>query len=109
MKRTIASIFAAAAALLSAVHLPAANESAPNLVKIDDFSFTPQTLTVHPGTTVTWVNKDDVPHTVTSTDKKFKPRALDTDERFAFTFSAPGTYSYFCSIHPHMAGKIIVQ
>ena len=78
-------------------------------VKIDNVSFTPQTLTVHPGTTVTWVNRDDLPHTVTSTDKKFKSAALDTDQRFAFTFTAPGTYSYFCSIHPHMTGKIIVS
>jgi plastocyanin len=78
-------------------------------VKIDNFSFTPQTLTVHAGTKVTWINKDDVPHTVTSTDKQFKSRALDTDERFSYTFSAPGTYSYFCSVHPHMAGKIIVR
>ena len=76
---------------------------------INNFSFTPQTLTVRAGTTVTWVNKDDVPHTVTSNDKKFKSRALDTDEKFSYTFSARGTNSYFCSVHPHMTGKIIVQ
>jgi plastocyanin len=108
MKQTIASIVATAALFLAA-NLLADTKAGPDMVKIDNFSFTPQTLTVHPGTTVTWVNKDDVPHTVTSTDKKFKSRALDTDEQFSFTFSAPGTYNYFCSVHPHMTGKIIVQ
>ena len=78
-------------------------------MKIDNFSFTPQTLTVPAGTKVTWINKDDVPHTVRSNDKKFKSRALDTDEQFSFTFSTPGTNSYFCSVHPHMTGKIIVR
>ncbi len=108
MKHTIASLVAAAALLLGA-SLPADTQAEPNLVKIDNFSFTPPSLTVQVGTTVTWVNKDDVPHTVTSADKKFKSPALDTDERFSFTFSAPGTYNYFCSVHPHMTGKIIVQ
>jgi amicyanin len=109
MKQKIAIIAAAAAALLLAVNLPADTPTVANLVKIDNFSFTPQTLTVPAGTTVTWVNKDDVPHTVISTDKKFKSRALDTDDRFSYTFSAPGTYDYFCSVHPHMTGKIVVQ
>ena len=85
------------------------SDARPAEVRIDNFSFTPQTLTVRAGTKVTWINKDDVPHTVTSTDKQFKSRTMDTDERFSFTFSAPGTYSYFCSVHPHMTGKIIVQ
>ena len=97
-----------AAARLLAADLPA-DAKAGFTVKIDNFSFMPQTLTVRAGTTVTWVNKDDVPHTVTSNDKKFKSRALDTDEKFSFTFSAPGTNSYFCSVHPHMTGRIIVQ
>ncbi len=109
MKQIIASIIISVAALCLAANPPPKTKAAPNLVKIDNFSFTPQTLTVHPGTTVTWVNKDDVPHTVTSTDKKFKSRALDTDEQFSFTFSAAGTNNYFCSVHPHMTGKIIVQ
>ena len=78
-------------------------------VTIDNFNFAPATLTVAVGTTVVWTNRDDVPHTVTSTDKKFKSRALDTDERFSFTFSAAGTYNYFCSLHPHMTGTIIVK
>ena len=78
-------------------------------VNIDNFSFTPQTLTVKPGTTVTWVNKDDVPHTVVSTAKKFSSRVLDTDDKYAYTFTDPGTYEYYCSVHPHMKGKVIVQ
>jgi plastocyanin len=71
-------------------------------VKIDNFSFGPVTLTVPVGTTVTWVNRDDIPHTVVSTDdsKTFKSKVLDTDEKFSFTFSKAGTYPYFCSIHP---------
>jgi plastocyanin len=78
-------------------------------VKIDNFSFGPADLTVPVGTTVTWTNHDDIPHTVVSTDKVFKSKVLDTDEKFSFTFSKPGTYPYFCSIHPKMTGKIIVQ
>jgi amicyanin len=109
MKKTIALIAIAAAAMLFAANLPADTKASPAQVKIDNFSFTPQNLTVHAGTTVTWVNKDDVPHTVTSTDKKFKSGALDTDQRFAYTFTAAGTYRYFCSLHPHMTGKIVVQ
>jgi plastocyanin len=79
-------------------------------VKIDNFSFGPVTLTVPVGTTVTWTNRDDIPHNAVSNDPKiFKSKVLDTDEKFSFTFSKPGTYSYFCSIHPKMTGKIVVQ
>ena len=78
-------------------------------VKIDNFSFGPGTLTVPAGTTVTWTNRDDIPHTVVSTDGVFKSKVLDTDEKFSFTFSKTGTYPYFCSIHPKMTGKVIVQ
>jgi plastocyanin len=80
-------------------------------VKIDNFTFGPATLTVPVGTTVAWINKDDIPHTVVSTDdsKTFKSKVLDTDEKFSFTFSKAGTYPYFCSIHPKMTGKVIVQ
>jgi plastocyanin len=80
-------------------------------VKIDNFSFGPATLTVAVGTTVTWTNRDDIPHTVVSTDdpKAFKSKVLDTDEKFTFTFSKAGTYPYFCSIHPKMTGKVVVQ
>ena len=78
-------------------------------VKIDNFSFGPAQLTVPSGTTVTWTNRDDIPHTVVSDDKVFKSKVLDTDEKFSFTFTKPGTYPYFCSVHPKMTGKVIVQ
>jgi plastocyanin len=78
-------------------------------VKIDNFSFTPASITVTAGTTVTWTNRDDIPHTVVSDDKVFKSKVLDTDEKFSYTFSKPGTYPYFCSVHPKMTGKVIVQ
>ncbi len=86
-------------------------DKAPAEVKIDNFSFTPPTLTVAVGTTVTWSNRDDIPHTVVSTDdaKSFKSKVLDTDEKFSFTFSKPGAFPYFCSIHPKMTAKVIVQ
>ncbi len=78
-------------------------------VKIDNFSFGPADLSVPVGTTVTWTNRDDIPHTVVSTDKVFKSKVLDTDEKFSFTFSKAGTYPYFCSIHPKMTAKVVVQ
>jgi len=80
-------------------------------VKIDNFSFGPAELTVSVGTTVTWTNRDDIPHTVVSTDepKVFKSKVLDTDEKFSFTFTKAGTYQYFCSIHPKMTGRVVVQ
>ena len=80
-----------------------------SLVKIDNFSFTPQTLTIHTGTTVTWVKRTTSPTPSPVPRRSSSRRALDTDEQFSFTFPAPGTNSYFCSVHPHMTGKIIVQ
>ena len=85
---------------------PPASEAA---VKIDNFSFTPATITVPVGTTVRWTNHDDIPHTVVSDDKTFKSKALDTDEQFTYTFTKPGTYSYFCSIHPKMTAVVVVK
>lgn len=78
-------------------------------VKIDNFSFSPATITVPAGTTVRWTNRDDIPHTVVSDEKTFKSKALDTDEQFTYTFTKAGTYSYFCSVHPKMTGKVVVQ
>lgn len=79
-------------------------------ITIDNFSFMPAPMTVPVGTTVTWINHDDVPHTIVSEDQQsFKSKALDTDEKFSHTFDKPGTYSYFCSIHPKMVAKIIVE
>ncbi len=86
---------------------PARAETAA--VSIDNFTFTPATLTITPGTTVTWTNADDIPHTVAASDKTFKSKPLDTNDHFAFTFATPGSYEYFCSLHPHMTGKIVVK
>lgn len=79
-------------------------------VSIDNFTFTPQTLTVKAGTTITWTNKDDIPHGIAATNNAFKRSpALDTDDSYSFTFTTPGTYQYFCYVHPHMTGTIVVQ
>ena len=91
--------------IASAQQAPAASVE----VKIDNFSFGPAAITVAAGTTVTWTNRDDIPHTVVSDDKVFKSKVLDTDEKFSYTFIKPGTYPYFCSVHPKMTGKVIVQ
>jgi amicyanin len=77
-------------------------------VKIDNFTFDPPTLAIAAGTTVTWINEDDIPHALAATNKAFKSKALDTDDKFSFTFTAPGTYEYFCSLHPHMKATIVV-
>jgi len=78
-------------------------------IQIDNFHYTPPSLVVTPGTTVTWTNADDSPHTVREKEGKFKSAALDTDDTFSQTFAAPGEYEYFCSIHPYMTGKIVVK
>jgi plastocyanin len=85
--------------------------SAPNQVVIDNFTYSPATLTVAAGTKVTWVNHDDVPHTVTSPSKPrvLESASLDTDDSFTFEFKKPGTYDYYCAVHPKMTGKIIVK
>ena len=93
-------LFAAAAA---------ASANGPVEVKIDNYSFMPGDLVVAAGTTVTWVNHDDVPHTVRSMDGAIKSKALDTDDKFSMTFDKPGTYEYFCSIHPKMTAKVVVK
>jgi plastocyanin len=77
--------------------------------KIDNFVFGPQAITVPVGTTVTWTNSDDIPHTAVSTDGVFKSKVMDTDEKFSYTFTKPGTYSYYCSVHPKMTGQIVVK
>jgi plastocyanin len=78
-------------------------------VKIDNFVFGPQSITVPVGTTVTWTNGDDIPHTAVSTDGVFKSKVMDTDEKFSYTFTKAGTYTYYCTIHPKMTGKVVVQ
>jgi len=94
------------AGLSSGIH---AQQPPTTEVKIDNFSFSPAALTVAVGATVTWINRDDIPHTVVSNDGAFKSKTLDTDEKFSYTFTKAGTYPYFCSIHPKMTGKIVVQ
>jgi plastocyanin len=97
-------------AVVAGLSLGAHSEPAsPVEVRIDNFSFSPATLTVSVGTAVTWTNRDDIPHTVADSAGEFKSKVMDTDEKFSYTFSKAGTYSYFCSIHPKMMGKIIVQ
>jgi plastocyanin len=78
-------------------------------VKIDNFSFGPQIVTVRVGATVTWTNHDDIPHTVVSTEGVFKSKVRDTDEKFSYTFAKAGTYPYYCTIHPKMTGQIVVH
>jgi plastocyanin len=80
-----------------------------NTVIIDNFTFTPKELSVSVGTTVKWVNHDDIPHTVVDTNKSFRSKPLDTNDTFSFTFATAGTFNYFCSLHPQMVGKIVVQ
>jgi plastocyanin len=78
-------------------------------VKIDNFVFGPPAITVPVGATVTWTNSDDIPHTAVSTEGVFKSKVMDTDEKFSYTFTKAGTYPYYCSIHPKMTGKVVVQ
>jgi plastocyanin len=78
-------------------------------VQVDNFTFGPATLTVPVNSTVTWVNKDDLPHVIASNDGVFKSKALDTDDKYSYTFTKAGTYAYFCSIHPKMVGTIVVK
>ncbi|MDB5432537.1 MAG: blue (type 1) copper domain protein [Caulobacter sp.] len=78
-------------------------------VHISNFTFNAPTVTIGLGTTVTWVNDDDIPHTVVATDRSFKSKPLDTGDRFSFTFTKPGEVAYFCSLHPHMTGKVVVR
>jgi plastocyanin len=78
-------------------------------VKIENFTFNPQQITVKAGATVTWINHDDIPHTVTSQTGAFRSKAMDTGDKFSFTFATPGTFPYFCALHPHMTGSIVVE
>ena len=94
-----------------AVEHEAATRPSGQVVTIDNFRFDPPMLTVSRGARVTWLNRDDVPHTATSSasPRAFDSKALDTDEQFSFVFTTPGTYPYFCAVHPHMTAAIIVK
>ena len=97
------------AGVVAAILLPATTARADDMeVHIDNFVFQPAELKIKLGTTVTWTNRDDIPHTVVSAGK-FRSKALDTDDKFSFTFTNAGDYKYFCSLHPHMTGMIKVE
>jgi len=98
----------AVAAIVAGFAITAAASASAD-VKIDNFSFNAQTITVPAGTEIRWTNHDDIPHTVVSEDKSFKSKVLDTDEQFTYTPTKPGTYKYFCSLHPKMTGTVVVQ
>ena len=100
---------ALAAALAAASPRDEAVRAEEATISIDNFTFAPERLTLRAGTTVTWRNADDIPHTVTSSARLFKSSALDTDDTYSFTFTEPGTYEYFCSLHPRMTGTIVVE
>jgi plastocyanin len=106
-----AALGAASAPLVAALILPAwAQQAAAAAVSIENFTFNPATLTVKAGTTVTWTNKDDIPHGIAWSNNAFaRSKAMDTNDSVSFTFTTPGTYQYFCYIHPHMVGSIVVE
>ena len=99
------AVAALAAGALASQGAPAADAK----VQIDQYAFLPQRVTVKAGTTVTWTNDDDDSHTVASSSKFFKSKALDTGDKFSFTFTTPGTYDYICSVHPYMTGTVVVE
>ncbi|MFZ1213180.1 MAG: cupredoxin family copper-binding protein [Pseudolabrys sp.] len=103
--RTIVVAAVAVFLLLAATPVWAADAAA---IKIGNFIFGPQEVKIKAGTTITWTNEDDIPHTVVSPNN-FRSKVLDTDGTYSFTFTTPGTYKYFCSLHPHMTGTIVVE
>jgi plastocyanin len=118
--RSLATRFAISRAVIVAVLLgpvvgamlafgSVAAQDATDVITIDNFAFTPPELTVVVGTTVKWVNHDDIPHLVVNKDKAFRSKALDTDDSFSYMFASAGTFDYFCALHPHMVGKVIVK
>ncbi|HEX5410682.1 MAG TPA: cupredoxin family copper-binding protein [Terriglobia bacterium] len=119
MKQTLWNFRTLRAVILALIILTGATESRPFLlgesnpgstvVNIDNFSFGSGALTVPAGTTITWINRDDVPHTVVSTERVFASSVLDTGDKFSYTFTKPGTYPYYCSVHPKMTAKVEVR
>src|SRR6185369_5083449 len=104
----VAAVLAAGASAASAGDT-ATTAVTPTVIVIKDFAFSPSALTIAPGTTVTWVNEDETPHTIADNGKAFRSAALDTDERFSHIFTQPGEFTYYCTMHPMMVGKIIVK
>ena len=111
MSRLRLTACAAVVAVLGfgAIGVALAAGPAATAVDIDNFTFSPPTITVAAGTTVKWTNDDDIPHTVRAVDGSFHSKAMDTSDTYSFTFAKPGVYSYFCSLHPKMVGKVIVK
>jgi plastocyanin len=119
MKRTCCILGIAALAMVAAMvagrsrtfasAAPQAQTPGEVTVTIENFSFSPGTITVPAGSTVRWTNKDDSPHNIVSEDKSFKSKTLDTDDHFSQAFAKPGTYGYYCGLHPKMQGKIVVR
>lgn len=107
MMRTHLSLHLAAIFVGLGLGVPVLAADAP-MVRIENFAFTPRTLTVKAGTTVTFRNDDDIPHLVVSSDGSFRSKALDTGDTYAFTFTKAGDFPYFCGLHPHMQGKVTV-
>jgi plastocyanin len=95
--------------MLAVADIATAAPTPPAAVTISNFTFNKPVVTVKPGTTVTWTNADDIPHTVTSKNGVFKSKVLDTGDHFSFTFAKAGQFGYFCSLHPHMTGTVIVK
>jgi plastocyanin len=87
----------------------AAAQDGTNVITIDNFTFSPKELTVAVGTTVKWVNHDDIPHLVVEKKTTFRSKALDTDDSYSYTFTSAGTFDYFCGLHPHMVGQVVVK
>jgi plastocyanin len=108
-RAVLPAVTAATTESAAAASTAAASTAAEVEVKIDNFTFAPQRIVVKAGTKVTWINEDDIPHTVMSSGKLFKSKTLDTSDAFTFTFTTPGDYAYFCSLHPHMTGTIVVE
>lgn len=108
MKAVLAALMATAAGAISAGARAQEKGRGPAKVTIDNFVFTPAALTVAAGTIVSWTNDDDIPHLVVDKEGRFRSEALDTGDSFSFTFAQPGSYEYFCGLHPHMVGSIIV-
>jgi len=107
-RHTFGAVILVAALAAASFAIPAAADEVE--VRIDNFVFNPAQLTVKPGTTVTFVNEDDIPHNVVSSARGvFKSKVMDTDQKFSFTFATPGSFEYFCALHPHMKGTIVVE
>ena len=105
MRAALLALGAASLLLLTQISVVWADDAK---VGIDNFAFTPAELTVKPGTTVIFENHDDIPHLVVAVDGKYRSKALDTNDKFSVTFDKSGEFAYFCGLHPHMKGKIIV-